>query len=57
MTKIYCDKCGKELSADEDYQVPTWWTITRHGALDITVEVCDQCYKKHVKGADDENNH
>ena len=52
MTKIYCDKCGKELSVDEDYQLPTWWTITRHGALDITVELCDQCYKKHVEGAD-----
>ena len=54
MIKRYCDGCGKELCADEDYHIQPWWTLTRHGGLDITIELCDQCFEKRIKGADDE---
>lgn len=52
MTKRYCDKCGKELCADEDFNIQGWWTLVRHGNLEITLELCDQCFEKQVKGAD-----
>lgn len=49
MIKRYCDGCGKELCADEDYNIQPWWTLTRHGQLDITIELCDQCFEKRAE--------
>lgn len=53
MTKRYCDKCGKELCADEDFHIQVWWTLVRHGNLEITLELCDQCFEKQMKGVND----
>lgn len=45
MTKRFCDRCGKEVGVYKDIEFQTWWTITRHGMLDLTTELCDACYQ------------
>ena len=46
MTKRFCDRCGKEVGVYKDIEFQTWWTITRHGMLDLTTELCDACYQQ-----------
>ena len=45
MIKRFCDRCGKEVGIYKDLEFQTWWTITRHGMLDLTTELCDDCYQ------------
>lgn len=45
MTKRFCDRCGKEVGVFKDLEFQTWWTITRHGMMDLTTELCDDCYQ------------
>lgn len=45
MIKRFCDRCGKEVGVLKDFEFQTWWTITRHGMLDLTTELCDACYQ------------
>lgn len=46
MIKHFCDSCGKEVGVYKDLEFQTWWTITRHGMLDLTTELCDACYQE-----------
>ena len=45
MTKRFCDRCGKEIGVFKDIEFQTWWTITRHGMVNLTTELCDACYQ------------
>ena len=44
MLKRFCDRCGKEVGVFKDLEFQTWWTIKRHGMLDLTTELCDDCF-------------
>lgn len=52
MVKHFCDRCGKEVGVYNGFEFQTWWTVTRHGMLDLTTELCDACYQTKLFEAD-----
>ena len=50
MKKIYCDRCGKEITPEESYFI-CGYAKGNDTTDDYCVDLCDDCYKKIRKFA------